>query len=416
MNQSTMMTCLFLIPVAGASHVGCQSSNDMSPQDVAQQWQQNHTDTLSWLRQLPPAEREIYAMFLVESDPQNAHRLCELFSSDQDRYRCTKLGQRPHLWTTISSRPTSSRSGPSGTHLVPEGRENALFAVEGEFTPCQGEPSDLSCILNNLSHSIYDPKVLASKCNALEQHWRHECYFEAAELRIQQPGNPIKGYQESVSYCEHALGFESNCFRHLNEQIAAANIPSPQLLSSWEKPVKWAEIITEHWSKRDPKFGQAMREHLWTQVSERAVAMHGYSCFEITNHLPKRAQLPYLDALIARTDISDPHFAHSQIRKMVDSAAPTCPKESQRLEQDSADSAASNWASDTEDSSQYPARFYRNDGRCVKLSTLSENIWISILEATARKKPESSVFDTTKMPNLPAINWTIRRHDLNQIP
>ena len=192
MNRSTMMTCLFLILVTSCWHVGCQRSNRQSAQEIAKQWQQDPEKTIVWLQQLSAEEQDFYAMYLVESDPKNAHLLCERFTSNQDRHRCTKLGQRPHLWTPISSRPTSSRIGPSGTHLKPTQSQHSLFAIDSTFTPCSDETSDLKLHLEQPLPFAFRTQIVSIKYNALDNHWRHECYFEAAEIRIQQSGDPTK--------------------------------------------------------------------------------------------------------------------------------------------------------------------------------------------------------------------------------
>ena len=56
------------------------------------------------------------------------------------------------------------------------------------------------------------------------------------------------------------------------------------------------------------------------------------AALKITRHLPELAQLPYLDAMIARMDISDPHLAHSQVILMVQNTAQSCSQSAVRLE------------------------------------------------------------------------------------
>jgi len=189
-------------------------------------------------------------MALVETHPQEAHRLCSLLEGDAFR-RCQKISERPHLW--------SEKKITTGSDVKKIAKEQTTCRPGSMFRTCID--SEIATVLR--TGNVDQAKGLCA--NISEEKWRFECLFGAAEQVTKHRGT--HGYSQGVDLCLDAGTYVDNCLNHLI-MILAKKAPSAHSSQAqdWLPIFSASNAVRAAWSWRDREKMEFNQERLWSEA------------------------------------------------------------------------------------------------------------------------------------------------------
>ncbi|MFT4978669.1 MAG: hypothetical protein ACI8S6_004579 [Myxococcota bacterium] len=358
------------------------------------------------------------ASALIAAHPGETAGLCAALPPGDAQDRCTQLSERPHLWQeTRQATPTVARpgGGPSSNEVAPV---TPITTALSEQPPaphgCADAPDRSGCLTAAAQAAAAQRQTAAAagQCvNILDDRWRGECFFQAAEAVLSSRG--AHGYGDAVELCAAAEPFAQNCHSHalmlLAEAAPAADHVDPRV---WQPVQLAAQSIRTAWSWRDPYMAEIAEDRLWSEAIGRAYAGAHSVTGDPLDVLPERAhrhvRAAAVQALVAKEGAS----AHS-LSGWVEHAEQALARRSTHRPQRGAApfrSAPELWPLDRAGEETIPATAYLGTARRTYADDPRADLAICVLEAIARTPPVNTALlaEGVGHPE-PGVQWTAKR-------
>lgn len=194
------------------------------------------------------AEAEIAELSALLQNPDGFREKCRKTKSTIVKERCKTLEQRPHLFQKNPESKPLNQPKSNGT-------AQSLKNVQASTEQCRPGENESHCREQRAVVATTVQKA-ASECMAVQSKvWKDECFFNAAERRLQRFRDR---YHESAELCALSGSYRYNCFQHLSINMAGNN------RKDWERSKKTAAQISDYWASKNKTFGREMEAIFWS--------------------------------------------------------------------------------------------------------------------------------------------------------
>lgn len=399
--------------------VGCWTSTaTISSEDVFETWSRDPKASVEQLMAIgDPITRMGVLETLLLDHPEITTDFCPRLPPGPERVRCSRVVQRPHLWTPRQpARPTKRpASGPSRTYILPEQFPDPFQDVSPRPPKiCDEGPDPFGCQLHKASEAAKrkEGELAAAICRVREDgKWRQECFFHAAEHRLRLD-NP-EGYGAAVDLCAGSGSFGSDCLLHLHG-IFKLNV-TPTATSGperWEQATADIDQALKRWADQ-PAFAAWVRDLLWSHVLRRVYLRSEQVVGNPLDHLPADLA-PHVRAaaafrLMRDTDPEQPLSLAAWQVKLTETLARRAPRGEAWVKTGKVDHVDM-WERDGPGDETIPAVFFLGFSRRATDPDPEIDGLIALLEAAARQEVvlKGVLADGRSHPE-PIVRWTANR-------
>ena len=354
---------------------------------------------------------ELIILAEIESNPQNAHELCEKLKSETNRKRCQSISMRPHLWTEVNSLPVTKRlaEGPTGALLTPRVKAQSIPSI-GTESACQ--PQDTSCFEAEAKKANTVEDAINACQQIPEKKWQQECFFVTAEEWLEKPNS--EAYHEATQLCLLTDTFQPHCFQHLSKKLAE-DVPKATEVDQekYRKIIQHGKQIKQSWDSRDAIFGKAMVDLMWAKALDISYVRAGIVAGNPFDHLPPAA-IPHIRAaavyhLMYMEGASSFDLEGWALRTQRALNARLKPADTRTPRAFSREKINQNWSSDKNDDNTIPAVFYMTDGRRAVSRDSHLDLLLCTLEAAARLPNGKTLLKQGMAHQSNLVRWTANR-------
>lgn len=351
---------------------------------------------------------------LVDGDPQGAAAYCSLLPHSMSRARCEYSGSRTHLWAQQEDLSPVVRAGrgPGHSGLAADDVPISDWAKIRSTPPVGVADPQAQAWSEAKSQAESGPiEDVAQACAQLRggERWRHDCFFFAAQRRIQRLGRA--GLADAYALCGASGDYRGVCVVELIDGLAAVSPPSDV-----SDPLTWAPVLMRAHDLRalvdDARLRAVLLDRFWSRVALHSV----YGARGLSG-----------DAMDITPRAAHPHFRAALAHRVVESAESDLSLiDAQRLintvmaRRISGSGAALSglelpevsdlWPADGHGESHIAAISHMGVSRRTVANDPTTDVAICVLEAAARTSPpRESLLRASTQHSDQRVRWTAAR-------
>lgn len=351
---------------------------------------------------------------LVDADPEGAAPYCSLLPHSISRARCEVAGASEHLWAPPKDLEAVTRAGRGlGRSELTASAVPMSDWAQVKMPPPSGvaDPQAQAWSQARVMAETGTIEDVAQACAQLRggERWRHDCFMQAAQLRLKRLGRA--GVGESFALCGAAGVFRGACVTRLIDGLAAASPPADV-----GDPLTWAPVLMRAHDLRalsdDAELHGELLDRFWSRVALHSVyAARGMSG-DAMDVIPRAAH-PHLRAALAHRVVgsADQELSGRDAGRLIETVL------DRRIGGDGGEvsglalpEVTDLWPSDGHGESHIAAVSYMGVSRRTVANDPETDLVLSVLEAAARSAPpKMALIRSAEQHADQRVRWTAAR-------